>query len=109
MRYATLAQTADEQWHYECDGRSIGPMDRSALISLIQKGAIRPDTLVCLGQGDWIPATKSELSFLFSKRQRSTLISAVTSPVVGILSLNIVVFLIMVATAENEYPFELGR
>src|SRR5204863_7363727 len=30
-RYATLSQTADEQWHYERDGRCFGPIDKVTL------------------------------------------------------------------------------
>lgn len=98
-----MAQTADEQWHYERDGRCFGPLDKAALTGLIQQGVIRPDSLVCLGQGDWIPANKSELSshFTRSQRTRTNWAPIAASPFVVILLLNIVVFLVMVATGAG--------
>jgi rhomboid protease GluP len=93
-----LSQTADEQWHYERDGRCIGPLDDAALPGLIQQDVIRPDTLVCLGQGEWISANKSQLSSHFTASQRTPWGSAVFSPFAAILLLNLSVFLVMVVS-----------
>jgi len=96
-----LTETADEQWHYERDGRSVGPMDKAAIVELIRHGTIRPDTLLCLGQGDWIPARTSELSFLFTASQRAPWVYILISPFAVILSLNILVFLAMVVSGVD--------
>jgi rhomboid protease GluP len=73
----------------------MGPIDRTALSELIRQNVIRPDTLVCRGGGEWIPAKKSEFSGLFDTSQKSPWIGFVISPFVLILLANIVVFLIM--------------
>ena len=55
-----------ETWYYVHEGASVGPLPRAAIESLIQSGAIRPDTLVSPGYGDWVPASSSALAPLFA-------------------------------------------
>jgi rhomboid protease GluP len=89
-----LEQPPDEQWHYERDGRYVGPLDRAALSELIRQKVIGPNTLVCRGGGDWIPAKKSDL-FDFKISQKSPWIGILAMPFVVILLANIAVFVLM--------------
>ncbi|HET9131938.1 MAG TPA: rhomboid family intramembrane serine protease, partial [Terriglobia bacterium] len=92
-----MIHTPDEQWHYERDGRSFGPLDRNAIHDLIAQNIIRHDTLVCRNGGPWIPAGKSELSHLLPRRKQRNQASLVTSPFVLILGINVIVFIVMAA------------
>jgi membrane associated rhomboid family serine protease len=93
-----LEQNSDEQWHYERDGRSVGPLDRTTLQELITQKVIGPDTLVCRGEDSWIPAARSEFAYLLPKRKVNRGGSSLlTSPFALILAINVLVFIVMVA------------
>ena len=104
-----MTPTSDEQWHYERDGRSFGPLDRTALQHLIAQNVIRHDTLVCHGEGPWIPAARSELSYLLPKRRiPRDGASVLTSPFVLIFALNVLVFIVMVARGVGPVEPKIG-
>jgi uncharacterized membrane protein len=61
-------------WHYEVQGKTVGPVPEPTILERIQSGMIRPETLVWKhGMANWCLAGDTELNSLFS-------VAATTAP-----------------------------
>ncbi len=50
------------QWYYAMEGKEVGPVPQSTLLTLIQRGGLKPDTLVWMpGMPDWQPLAQTKL------------------------------------------------
>ena len=62
-REARVSPNDNEQWYYGANGERKGPFTRDQMATIVQTGAITPDTLVwTAGMPNWLPFTQSTLA-----------------------------------------------
>ncbi len=53
-------------WYYGLRGQQVGPMSWNEMVNLVRAGTLAPDTPVWNGEGDWRPASQSNLAQVFT-------------------------------------------
>ncbi|HEX4125171.1 MAG TPA: DUF4339 domain-containing protein [Tepidisphaeraceae bacterium] len=54
-----VASTPAAGWYYALDGQTLGPVQTSQIVQMIQNGAVSGGTLVWIeGMADWLPASR---------------------------------------------------